>query len=101
VPEIAEKVKRAKARTMSAPEREARREDLIRERLGCPFLEEEEAAAYLLLNVKTLQGWRLKGGGPAYRKHGGRIAYHIDDLEAWSASTKRLTTSDKPAQATE
>ncbi len=99
--DIGEKVKRARAGTMSGPERQARHADLIRERLGCPFLEEDEAAAYLLVQVKTLQGWRVKGGGPAYRKHGGRIAYHIDDLDAFSVSTRRLTTSDTPPLASE
>ena len=49
-----------------------------------PFLETGQAADYLRLKKRTLDNMRWRGEGPRYRKHGGRICYHIDDLRAWS-----------------
>jgi hypothetical protein len=85
------------ARPMAPEARDERRVEEIRRRLGCPFLSEEEAAAYLLVSRSTLSTKRVKGGGPLYRMHFGNIAYHIDDLDRWSETRKRRTTSDKPA----
>lgn len=49
-----------------------------------PFLTPAQAAEYLGLARSTLDYYRWVGGGPNYRKHGGRVFYHIDDLIAWS-----------------
>ena len=49
-----------------------------------PFLTAEQAAFYLGLSARTLQDYRSCGSGPAYRRHGRNIRYHIDDLVAWS-----------------
>lgn len=62
--------------------------------LTTPFLDTEEAADYLRLKKRTLDNMRWLGTGPRYRKHGGRIAYHIEDLQAWSDCQQRLSTSD-------
>jgi excisionase family DNA binding protein len=44
----------------------------------------QEAADYLGRKPVTLQGWRMKGGGPAYIKSGHRtIQYRKEDLDAW------------------
>ena len=51
-----------------------------------PFRSVVEAAAYLRLTRAALDRYRWSGGGPKYRKHGGRVFYHIDDLNAWSES---------------
>jgi hypothetical protein len=51
-----------------------------------PFRTVIEAAAFLRLTRGALDRYRWLGGGPRYRKHGGRIFYHIDDLVAWSES---------------
>jgi excisionase family DNA binding protein len=51
---------------------------------GSPFLDAQQAAFYLGVSVRTLQVHRSSGTGPAYRRHGRRIRYHIDDLERWS-----------------
>ena len=45
-----------------------------------PFLRAQEAADYLGLTRSTLEHYRWIGGGPSYRKHGGLVFYHIDDL---------------------
>lgn len=49
-----------------------------------PFLTSQEAADYLRLDVKTLNNMRWRGEGPNYRKHGGKVVYHMNDLEYWS-----------------
>lgn len=58
-----------------------------------PFLNVKEAAAYLRLKKRTLDNMRWLGIGPRYRKHGGRVVYHRDDLKDWSHSARRRSTS--------
>lgn len=58
-----------------------------------PFLNVEEAAAYLRLKKRTLDNMRWQGVGPRFRKHGGRVVYHRDDLKAWSEGARRRSTS--------
>jgi hypothetical protein len=59
-----------------------------------PFLSVEEAAAYLRLKKRTLDNMRWMGTGPKFRKHGGRIFYHLDDLREWSENSRRRSTSE-------
>ncbi|TRO91257.1 helix-turn-helix domain-containing protein [Glycocaulis profundi] len=56
-----------------------------RAKAGSPFLNTDQAAHYIGLTGRTLANMRWRGEGPPFRKHGGRILYHIDDLETWSA----------------
>lgn len=49
-----------------------------------PFLTAKEAAAYLRLEERTLNNMRWRGEGPHWRKHGGKVIYHRNDLEGWS-----------------
>ena len=56
------------------------------ESIKSPFLSPDDAALSLNMNRKTLDNLRWDKKGPAYRKHGGKIRYHIDDLALWSAS---------------
>lgn len=49
-----------------------------------PFYLPKEAARYLRLCPKTLEKYRIAGTGPTYRRHGGKVCYHEDDLEGWS-----------------
>lgn len=52
---------------------------------------QDDAAALLGLSVRTLEGWRYKGQGPAYVKIGGRVRYRHQDLDAWlDAQTRDL-----------
>lgn len=53
-------------------------------RQGSPFLTTEQAAFYLGLSARTLQRHRGAGVGPAFRRQGGLVRYHIDDLDGWS-----------------
>lgn len=49
-----------------------------------PFLTTQEAAGYLRISVRTMENWRWSDDGPEYRKHGGTVVYHLDDLNAFS-----------------
>ncbi len=53
-------------------------------KIGTPFLDTPHAADYLLISVHTLKNHRILGSGPKFRRHGGRIVYHRDDLDQWS-----------------
>ncbi|MGE3871348.1 MAG: helix-turn-helix domain-containing protein [Parvibaculaceae bacterium] len=59
-----------------------------------PFLTVAEAAAYLRLRKRTLDNMRWMGTGPKFRKHGGRIFYHKDELAEWSKNSRRQSTSE-------
>lgn len=37
---------------------------------------------------------RRRGVGPRYRKHGRYVRYHIADLDAWSDSRGRTSTTE-------
>ena len=58
-----------------------------RAKKGSPFLNTEQAAFYLGLSARKLQGMRASGEGPRFRRHARYVRYHIDDLEAWSEET--------------
>lgn len=52
-----------------------------------PYRTTEEAAIILRVNKRTMDNWRWAKVGPKYRKHGGTVVYHIDDLKAYSNRT--------------
>lgn len=52
--------------------------------LHTPYLLPDEAALYLRLEARTLDLHRKNKTGPSYRKHGGKVCYHQDDLDKWS-----------------
>jgi predicted DNA-binding transcriptional regulator AlpA len=59
------------------------------------LISERDAAAYLNVSMRTLQGWRLKGGGPHYVKAGTKsIRYRRRDLAAWVNAQIRTNTSE-------
>lgn len=57
------------------------------------YLSVNEAAAYLGVSRHTLDNLRHQGGGPKYRKHGGRVLYPREELEAWSKAREFTSTS--------
>lgn len=61
-----------------------------------PFLTPVQAADFVKLSWRTLERMRQNGEGPAFRRHGRYIRYHIDDLEAWSKSHAMTKTDDAP-----
>ena len=58
------------------------------------FLNSKQAADYLGLKPNTLAKMRVYGNGPQYRKHGFRVFYSLDDLNAWSQASRRSSTSE-------
>lgn len=64
------------------------------------LLTEQQAAALLHVSVKSLQGWRSRGGGPPFIKLGRCVRYALADLEAFVQDAVRRSTSDPgPAAA--
>jgi hypothetical protein len=60
------------------------------------FMDNQAAAKYLNLSPRTLEKFRVYGGGPVYRKFGRRVLYAIEDLEAYAKSQSRTSTSEDP-----
>lgn len=57
-----------------------------------------QAAEYLGgLKPNTLEGWRIRGIGPSYRKIGGLVRYSIVDLDAYIEAQTRRSTSQAGA----
>ena len=57
------------------------------------FLTTERAAQVLEVSVRTLEGWRVRGYGPKYRKIGRLVRYTYEDIEEFIDSTLRVSTS--------
>jgi predicted DNA-binding transcriptional regulator AlpA len=57
------------------------------------FLKTPEAASALGLSRRTLEAWRLSGGGPVFRKFGRSVRYNVTDLEQFADERKRSSTS--------
>lgn len=57
-----------------------------------------EAADYLRLSSRTLEGMRVDGTGPRYFKVGpgrrAKVVYRISDLESWLQNFQYASTSE-------
>lgn len=68
------------------------------------LIDEEEASAFLGHSVRTLQKWRVRGGGPRFVRISRRsIRYRRSDLLAWiearvCANTSAPITAETYAQ---
>jgi Helix-turn-helix domain len=60
-----------------------------------PYLTVYETAERLRLKPRTLENMRQRGTGPIYGKHGGRVVYHRDDLDAWSEATRHRAPGER------
>jgi len=58
------------------------------------YLTEQQVSERLNVKLATLRKWRLKGGGPRFRKFGSAVRYALVDLEAFEAAATRMSTSD-------
>ena len=47
------------------------------------LIDRDETAAMVGVNPRTLDKWRMAGGGPDYYQLGQRILYSRDDVEKW------------------
>ena len=57
------------------------------------FLKVSEAAAMLQLHSRTLDRYRITGGGPAYYMFGTAVVYALADLADWAAARRYRNTS--------
>jgi hypothetical protein len=48
------------------------------------FLNVKAASTYLGVSKSYLDKLRCNGGGPKFHRHGRRIFYKVEDLDAWS-----------------
>ena len=52
------------------------------------------AADYTGLAPRTLEKFRVVGGGPRYLKLGKAVVYDVTDLDEWMAAHRRTSTSE-------
>ncbi len=58
------------------------------------LIHEQAAADFLSVSIRTLQAWRVRGGGPRYCKIGRAVRYRRADLTAWVEEKTRASTSE-------
>ncbi len=58
------------------------------------LLTESQAAGFLNLSIRTLQAWRVRGGGPAYVKCGRAVRYRRCALVAYVEARTFAHTAD-------
>ena len=61
---------------------------------GTKYLSTREAAKYLGVSPRTLDRYRVTGGGPVYHLFGTAVRYLKEDLDHWSRTRRRRSTSD-------
>ena len=60
------------------------------------LLNEEQAAAFIGVTRRAMQGWRLSGRGPQYIKISSRcIRYRKRELVTWSENRLQTSTSEE------
>jgi predicted DNA-binding transcriptional regulator AlpA len=52
-------------------------------------LNQHDLAARWRMSVRTLERWRSQRQGPRYLKIGARVAYRVEDIEAFEAAQLR------------
>jgi hypothetical protein len=57
-------------------------------------LDTRAAAAFLGVSPRTLEGFRVRGGGPRYTKVGRAVRYRIESLQEYLRQQERASTSD-------
>lgn len=60
-------------------------------------LNENQAGEYLGVSVRTLQAWRVRGGGPRYVKIGRAVRYQRRELVAFQQSHTVSSTTEADA----
>ncbi len=61
------------------------------------LLDTSSLARKLGVQTNTLEKWRVRGEGPVYVRIGRRIGYDPRDVDAWLATRRSQSTSDRPA----
>ena len=63
-------------------------------RQASPVLDTRAAADFLGVSARTLEGFRVRGGGPRFVKIGGAVRYRVASLEEFLQQQERTSTSD-------
>ena len=69
--------------------------------IAANYLRTVEAAAWLGLSPRTLDSYRVRGGGPAFHRFGHIVRYRLADLEDWAARRRMDSTSDTAGRGAE
>lgn len=56
-------------------------------------LSQRELSVRWTVSPRTLERWRWLGEGPHYLKIGGRVAYRLEDVEAYESAHMRASTA--------
>ncbi len=59
------------------------------------YLTAAETAERLRISVRTLEGWRASGLGPAYQTHGRRVVYRRENVHTWLHSQETRGSGEK------
>ena len=59
------------------------------------LLNQKQVAEMLCLSVKWCERQRWAGGGPAYRKIGGSVRYHLSDVLEYINSHPKINNSSQ------
>jgi hypothetical protein len=70
-----------------------RRATAGRAAMSMQHLNQVELSRRWRLSPRTLERWRWLKQGPAYLRLGGRIAYRLEDIEAYEATSLRSTAN--------
>lgn len=62
------------------------------------YLRTRDAAAFVGLSARTLEGKRVDGTGPKFRRVGGSVIYSVEDLVAWIESCPAVRSTTELAQ---
>ena len=63
------------------------------------LVNEKEAAGLLGMSVRTLQNWRVRGGGPKFAKLNGAVRYRVRHLNELIDQNTVSNTSELGARA--
>ncbi|WP_295387277.1 helix-turn-helix domain-containing protein [uncultured Thiodictyon sp.] len=67
--------------------------------LAVPLWDEAATADALGVKVRTIQAWRVRGGGPPFVKMGALVRYRPEAVAAWVEACTIESTSGSPAAA--
>lgn len=59
-----------------------------------PLIDTDGAAELLRVSRRTIEAWRLRGGGPRFVRVGRAVRYRVRDIEDWIELGERTSTSD-------
>jgi hypothetical protein len=61
--------------------------------MSARHLHQADLARRWNISPRTLERWRWLGQGPRFLKIGGRVAYRLEDIEAYEAAQLRTSST--------